>query len=227
LATVLGSLDAVALLLQAGADAESFNSESKTCSTALQQAVAQNFIHIAELLIQWGADVNSMDPSGKTPLFIAVSSDHRTPEMVQLLLRYGADKEINDHLGRTVLALAQGSPQIAALLEEPQIIGGPLPVNKQPFQKRPTLVRSPRVPIHDRDKMIALHGFRATVVDFFVGDQFESRMEKSISVYELLYGTEKIIESPQSGVLKGKRRDFRWYHLPANNVSIALCSAIC
>ncbi|KAI0545222.1 hypothetical protein F4679DRAFT_485269 [Xylaria curta] len=216
LAVELGSPDIVALLLQAGADVESFNASSQECSTALQRAVDGDRMEIAELLLKHGADVNSIDPRGRTPLLTAIKN--RTPEMVELLLRYGADKEATDRSGSTVFVLAQGSEQITSLLQEPQLLQGPLPVRRQAPQKRLLFKKSFRAPIHDRDKMIALHGFRATVVDFFISNESETRLEQSISVYKLLYGFQEVMEAPQGSVLKGKRRDFRWYHLPANNV---------
>ncbi|KAI0448321.1 ankyrin repeat-containing domain protein [Xylaria acuta] len=216
LATELGSPDIVALLLQAGANVESFNPDAEVCSTALQQAVDRNRLDIAERLLQHGADVHSIGPSGGTPLLMAIKN--RTPEMVGLLLRYGADKEVTDLSGATAFELAPGSEQITTLLQEPQLLQGPMPVNKQAPQQHRWFVKVARAPRDDRDKMIALHGFRATVVDFFIADDFESRLEQSMSVYKLLYGYQNVTETPQSGILKGKKRGFRWYHLPANNV---------
>ncbi|KAI0183370.1 ankyrin repeat-containing domain protein [Xylaria flabelliformis] len=216
LATELGSPDIVALLLQAGANVESVNPDAEVCSTALQQAVDRSRMDIAERLLQHGADVNSIGPSGGTPLLMAIKN--RIPEMVALLLRYGADKDIPDRSGATPLELAQGSEQITALLREPQVLEGPMPVNKQAPRKRLSFIKGARAPRDDRDKMIALHGFRATIVDFFIVDDFESkRLEQSMSVYKLLYGSQKVMETPQNSILTGKRREFRWYHLPANN----------
>ncbi|KAH6645949.1 hypothetical protein BKA67DRAFT_695889 [Truncatella angustata] len=47
---------------------------------------------------------------------------------------------------------------------------------------------------------------------------FEYRREKSMSVFELLYGSSPVMDTPTDGTLKGKHRDFRWYHLSANNM---------
>ncbi|KAI0532541.1 hypothetical protein GGR58DRAFT_489880 [Xylaria digitata] len=171
---------------------------------------------IAERLLQHGADVNTIDPNGGEPLLTAVRNG--TPEMVQLLLRYGANKEIVDGSGSTPLDLAQGSEEIISLLQEPQLLHGPLPINERLPQSLQPLTPNFRAPKHDPNKMIALHGFHATVADFFIGDEFENRIEKSLSVYELLYGTQQVMEGLQTGVENGRKRDFRWYRLPANNI---------
>jgi hypothetical protein len=223
LAAELGFLQGVVALLQAGADVESSNSVNSDFNTALQQAADKNFIRVAELLIQKGAQIDSRDAGGDTPLLNAVKK--RLPDMVQLLLTHGADRTIEDWNGSTVAKLARGSAEISALLEKPMILEGPPPLRHEPFQKQSRFNMSSLAPRHNRSKMVALHGFQATVVDFFVGDGFERRIEKSLSVFELLYGRQRVMETPQNGILKGKRRSFRWYHLPANNVRTLPCSA--
>ncbi|TRX89274.1 hypothetical protein FHL15_009847 [Xylaria flabelliformis] len=82
LAVDLGSSDIVVLLRQAGADVESFNTNSQVCWTVFQQAVDGDRTEIAELLLQHGADVNSIDPGDfKSAAGLTGSHDrhHRTP----------------------------------------------------------------------------------------------------------------------------------------------------
>jgi len=224
LAAELGFLQGVAALLDAGSDVESSNSLHIGFPTALQQAVDKNFTNIAELLIQKGAQIDSRDAFGDTPLLNAVKK--RFPDMIQLLLTHGADRTIEDRNGSSVAKLARGSAEISALLEKPMVLEGPPPLRHEPFQRQSRFNMSSLAPRHNRSKMVALHGFQATVVDFFVGDGFERRIEKSLSVFELLYGRQRVMEIPQTEILKGKRRSFRWYHLPANNVRTLSCSAM-
>ncbi|GAW20883.1 hypothetical protein ANO14919_103960 [Xylariales sp. No.14919] len=219
LAAGLGHLEVVELFLQAGADVESFDETSEVRSTVLQQAVYRNDMQIAEILLQHGADVNLVDSSGETVLLAAIKNHF--PGMVELLLRYGANKEVTDQSGATAFALAQQSETMAFLLQQPQLLQGPIPVHLREPRERSSLIKRVRQVRGDNDKMITLQGFEATVVDFSIGEDSENRIERSISVYKLLYGSQEVIETPQTSQLKGKQRAFRRYHLPANNVSSA------
>ncbi len=68
--------------------------------TALHYAVTWEDLETAEYLIQSGADVNTLDNWGSTPLMNAVYNQ-ASVEMVTLLLEYGADKTIMDSEGKT------------------------------------------------------------------------------------------------------------------------------
>jgi len=71
----------------------------------------------------------------------------------------------------------------------------------------------------------ACKAFEATVVDF---GQFEKKqLVSKYSVYDLLYGWDDEQNRPRVSTLTKNihyRPDFRWIHLPANNVSIAALS---
>lgn len=66
---------------------------------------------------------------------------------------------------------------------------------------------------------MACHAFKATIVDFYLGET-EQRIQKSMPICEVVYGqgANSIMNEAGDGVVKGKP-SFRWYHLPANNVS--------
>ena len=74
-------------------------------STALHRAAHRgNMISILELLNQ-GADINSRDDGGVTPLM--TSAFYRHPRVVKLLLRAGADRQATDCEGNTALTYAR------------------------------------------------------------------------------------------------------------------------
>lgn len=68
--------------------------------TALQYAVTWGDIEAAQLLIENGADVNTTDNWGSTPLMNAVYNV-ADPEIVEILLANGADKTLLDSEGKT------------------------------------------------------------------------------------------------------------------------------
>jgi ankyrin repeat protein len=70
--------------------------------TLLLRAATQR-AGIAKLLLDYGADLESRDYSGRTPLSWAVEGD---PKVVKLLLDNGADIESKDNSGRTPLSWA-------------------------------------------------------------------------------------------------------------------------
>ncbi|KAI0021956.1 hypothetical protein F4780DRAFT_259030 [Xylariomycetidae sp. FL0641] len=216
LASEIGFREAADALLQAGADVESVNPESPTHSTALHRAVSGGHVGIAEVLLQNGANIDAPNQAGRTALLAAASN--RDVGMVDLLLRYGADKNVSDRLGATAYQLADGSEEILSLLRAPQLLQGPATDAGGHQRSRAPRASRFRAPIHDQNKMNACHGFKAIVVDFFIDAGVEYRMEKSLSMYELLYGDRVTMDPPPRGQFSGLSRDFRWYHLPANNL---------
>ncbi|KAI0107804.1 hypothetical protein GGR51DRAFT_142245 [Nemania sp. FL0031] len=88
-------------------------------------------------------------------------------------------------------------------------------MNEQSPQDRQSSPQGFGAPEENPDKMMALHRFQATVVDFFTDGKPET---KSLSLYKLLYEDQQDTEDQQKGVADGRKREFRWYHLPANNV---------
>lgn len=69
------------------------------------------------------------------------------------------------------------------------------------------------------NKQDACHEFKASIIDFFVGDCNE-RIQGSASIYDILYGegTSDIMKLKRGSSMSEQEPQFRWYHLPANNV---------
>jgi ankyrin repeat protein len=99
-AAVFGSVDAVRLLLDRGADAHARNSFG---ATALVYAAGNEAK--ARLLVEHGADVNAQTRQGRTPLTIAAACNG-CAAVVRLLLAKGADPKAKDGGGSTALELA-------------------------------------------------------------------------------------------------------------------------
>jgi ankyrin repeat protein len=70
------------------------------------------------LLLEYGADPNTQDEYGDTPLHKAASEGR--VEVVELLLVYGADPTVKDEDGRTPLDLARvkGRREVVSVIEE-------------------------------------------------------------------------------------------------------------
>jgi ankyrin repeat protein len=99
-AAAFGSVGAVALLLDSGADA---NARNGLEATALVWAAAD--LPKLRLLLAHGADVNAQTRLGRTALMVAAACDGCS-ENVRLLIGKGADVKARDKRGTTAVALA-------------------------------------------------------------------------------------------------------------------------
>ncbi|PMD45249.1 ankyrin, partial [Hyaloscypha variabilis F] len=70
LAAILGNQLMVELLVEFNANIEALNLKTRT--TALHAAVSKRHIQVARFLLRHGANVDSRDQAGATPLCIAV-----------------------------------------------------------------------------------------------------------------------------------------------------------
>lgn len=82
-------------------DVERLIEAGSTIGMALFEAVDQDHRDIAELLLRYGADVNDMAGSGRTPLFVAATRGNA--DLCQWLIDHGADARVIDAGGETVL----------------------------------------------------------------------------------------------------------------------------
>ena len=86
-AAAVGSLEAMKLLLDKGADV---NAQNAFGTTALM--IAAGDIAKVRLLVERGANVNLASKQGRTPLFIAAMSDG-SADIVRMLVAKGADRQ--------------------------------------------------------------------------------------------------------------------------------------
>ncbi len=109
LAAAFGHGDVVTALLKHGAPIEG-RSNNLTKNTALAACVAISRSHeIAAALLQNGADVNTRQTGGFTPLHGAASQG--SVELCKLLLDHGADPEAHSNEGKTPLDMAKAKEQ--------------------------------------------------------------------------------------------------------------------
>src|SRR5688500_3517080 len=102
LAAAFGTVDAMQMLLNGGADVRA---ASNSGVTALHWAATS--FQKTSLLLGAGADVNVATQLGRTPLMIAASA-HSTAPVVKLLLSKGAEVNTADTVGVTPLIAAAG-----------------------------------------------------------------------------------------------------------------------
>ena len=62
--------------------------------TALSEASCQGHLHVVNFLLESGADPNSLNDTGRSPLWRAAFNGHS--EVVQVLLEAGADPQYRD-----------------------------------------------------------------------------------------------------------------------------------
>jgi len=86
LAAARGSLNAISLLLQNGADV---NAQDDSRSTPMHQASDNGSLEVVKLPIDHGADSTALDNNGSIPLHLA--SDNGTVELVSLLIQRDAN----------------------------------------------------------------------------------------------------------------------------------------
>ncbi|EEH10557.1 serine/threonine-protein kinase ripk4 [Histoplasma capsulatum G186AR] len=210
IAAELGSLALVNLLLRFNADVESHNDE--TGYTAFHQALLNGHAGVAMALLENKANIDALTPDGHTPLFSAVMHDDL--EITEFLLDNGANKYLRDDNGETVDKLAT-SDHMLELLRSDRVLHGP-PIERG--REKPEIHYTvPSLPTEETDKFNSCQGFQGTIIDFFL-EGTEKRIEKTASVYDMLYGKgpEAIMNSAKKSKMD-KQASFRWYHLPANN----------
>lgn len=107
LASAKGDLQTVKLLLNSCANPNS--------GFPLHFSCEKNHVHVAQTLIENGADIN-LEREGNHPLLIAITNNHF--EMTKFLIENGADLHVRDKDSETVLHVAcdRGNTQILSLL---------------------------------------------------------------------------------------------------------------
>jgi len=108
-AAAYGSIEAMKILLDAGADVNAANDFNVTALLWCARDAAK-----ARLLIEHGANVNVQSKQGRTPLMLASIRDGGS-DIVALLLSKGADVKARDNRGDTALGLAAEVGDVAIM----------------------------------------------------------------------------------------------------------------
>ncbi|CAK7219019.1 hypothetical protein SBRCBS47491_003704 [Sporothrix bragantina] len=230
-----GNLQLVEALLNgslggAVADVSAANNRGRS---ALHLAAEANHEAMVRLLLKFKADPNAISDGGWTPLHNAVQNGHEA--VVSLLL--GADANVNAELsnGMTPLhwAAFNGFEAVVKLLlarDETKLDV------KDSFDRTPMLCAAERFhrdivqllsPVHAAGRLspaarAACDEFKATVVDFGNFRDGKQHQVFKRSVFDVLYGWDEENGKPKVDTqIKNIKYqpDFRWIHLPANNIS--------
>lgn len=195
LAIAHGREDIVKLLLLHKADV---NARSDGGWTPLHNACDKGSVTMVRALLEAGAHINAQLLNGVTPLHLAAQAGHT--EVVQCLLERKDEvkRRVRDNFGSTPFLRA-------AQFKRKDVVSLLAPFNN--------------VEALSDDARGACEGFDATIVDF--GNfHNENRVQKT-SVFNLLYGWDA--ENPRKQAIKAipsdAAIDFRWIHLPANNMA--------
>ncbi|KAJ5490973.1 hypothetical protein N7539_002540 [Penicillium diatomitis] len=199
--------------------------------TALHIAAAHDRVDIVQLLLRHHASINACSDGGWTPLHNAC--ERGCEPIVRILLRAGA--HINSQLlnGVTPLHLAAqgGHTEAVQCLLERQDLKRRVRDNfgSTPFLRAAQFKRKDIVlllaPFNNVDSLSddvkeACKAFEAPIVDF--GNFHNGNRVQKKSVFDLLYGRDA--ENPRKQAVTtvpadSRATDFRWIHLPANNMA--------
>lgn len=219
------------LLSRPGNVAVDINATESRGKTALHIAAAHGRDDVVQLLLHYRLDIEARSDGGWTPLHNAC--DKGSVPTVCVLLRAGANINCQLLNGITPLHLAAQAGHydaIECLLERPDLkqrirdnFGSTAFLRAAQFRRKDIvflLAPFNNVEALSADAKGACEGFDATIVDF--GNfHNENRVQKT-SVYNLLYGRDP--ENPRKQAFNtvpvdSNVTDFRWVHLPANNMA--------
>ncbi|CAM9773632.1 unnamed protein product [Chrysoparadoxa australica] len=96
--------DALATMLSEGINLDMVNAQDKHGHSALHTAAWNGQLKMAQVLLEYDADLGSTDKLGRTPLHLAAWKGHA--ELVELLVFFKADLSVQDLAGDTPLHCA-------------------------------------------------------------------------------------------------------------------------
>ena len=227
-----GNIELARALLECKADVHATNNRNRTALhlAAAETTQKEHLEEMVQLLLNSGADPCRRSDGGWTPLHNASQSGNA--DIVAMLLQTRADVNARLSNGMTPLhwAAFKGSEEIVRLLlSRPET---DLSI-KDSFDRTPMLCaaqeyRSDIVKLLSPSRAAnrlsssaraSCDAFEATVVDF--GEFEKKQLVSKHSVFDLLYGWDEENDKPKIPTLTKNikyKPDFRWIHLPANNV---------
>ena len=228
-AATLGNNRALRSILNRGVNK---NTQDRIGNTALHLAAVSGNLSILKTLLEvYQANVALQNSQGCSALYLAVEVKSRQPNIIAFLLRRGARWK-DSHKDRSRLSKLSSRPEVSTdirkLLNNPPLVEGPQETRNAKEKRIPTAPISHSA----RD---ACKAFRAVVAEFFQINNQEKFVVKDLSVHNLLYkhGPDKTLEkvrrcaavptiskAPMKEDEISKASTCRWYHLPANNVSL-------
>lgn len=116
LAVQQGDVEMVGLLLDNGADFDL--EDGQTTMTPLLYAAQHGQCEIVDLLIRFGANINSVSRTNNTPLHLAAAAGHVAA--VEALLKYRPALDLRNGDGKTALQLAEqrGQEPVAVVIRQ-------------------------------------------------------------------------------------------------------------
>lgn len=239
-AAAKGSIQvAGALLPSTGAKLVNVNEINDHGDTALHLAARNNQPAMVKLLLVSGANIEATSDGKWTPLLVAAKAGHEAA--IDALLTHVPSAYVNARTssGMTALHWAAENGKLAAvqrILKVPSVHNNikdsfdstPLIRAAQRGhwdiveELRPLVLQGPT----DRLARKACERFRAAVVNFFHDDRSPTRFKSKVdrhTVWQVLYARGK--DSHKFAIptifddIETRKPNFRWIHLPANNIS--------
>lgn len=208
------------------------NTQDRIGNTALHLAAVSGNLPILQTLLEdYQANVALQNSEGCSALYLAVDVKSKQSDIIAFLLRRGARWK-DSHKYRSRLSKLSNRPEVSTdirkLLNNPPLVEGPQGNPNAKGRRIPTAPTS-------SSALGACKAFRAVVAEFFQINNQEKFVVKDLSVHNLLYknGPDKTLEkarrraaaptiskAPMNEDEISKASTCRWYHLPANNVSL-------
>lgn len=228
-AAILGHEGTVRMLLEKRGKVKDGDDVNPDVIEAFHYACFYGNEWIVRLCLDYVPHVNALDAEGRTGLHKAAQKGREC--VIAALLECGADLDKRDMYGNTPLdeALAQNHDTVIRLFMRRR--GALVASSKRTSEAPLAAIRSAKNPTFNR-----FTGMNATIVDFYVdtstkGDEVEEHRVERKAVETLIWDDElgsdtssdMISGEASSDMTSGENYpdpDFKWIHLPANNVSI-------
>jgi hypothetical protein len=206
--------------------------------TALHIATRKELKTMIEKLLLYDADMSIRTADEKTAIEIA--AERLDKGTLEFLLENGARRDTKCHNGKTLIELVQSltteedpeeskarAQAIINLLENPPLVHAPKRTQDQRKRHHGASQDGPRPPPYPYGEKACIT-FQITVANFFQTKTGEEVFDiRTPTVHEVLYRTtpkdicRPVMKQAQNTEDVLEKKCFSWYHVPANNVSIA------